>query len=352
MQSAAVVAVARRGIATASSAALAGAAAAKPPPPQAKRTAPAGGAAAAAAPAKEAAPTKDAARQALRTFLAEEPFETSKTDMLSWLKRREVRLQRYNAAPVPAFDVGSIISVKYRTSMTGEDANRVTKYMGIVVKKRWNLGLSSWFTIRNVIEDEVVEFTFPTHSPRVMDITVLRPGRADRNALSKMLDRLPKKHSTFTLEGMGGRTEKQVIEVTRRAAQAKTEAAVSAEFLRARGQSLALSTVAKMRELAEKDGRQVSVDEAALAAQRAYDLATKRNKSTTVVPPASAHASRKPSGLPGISAPTATAVASLASVDINAAENMLRRENIAALYGVETLEGVDKAVQATSSGKR
>jgi ribosomal protein L19 len=68
-----------------------------------------------------------------------------------------------------SFSTGDLLSIVMLSSM---DNKRKTNFLGLCISKK-NKGLSSNFTLRNVISNEGVEFTIPYYSPLLKSISIL-----------------------------------------------------------------------------------------------------------------------------------------------------------------------------------
>lgn len=81
----------------------------------------------------------------------------------------------------PAFNVGDTVRVSVR--VVEGDRERVQDFEGVVIRRRGR-GINEHFTVRRIGAHGVgVERTFPTHSPRVEGVQVLRKGKVRRAAL-------------------------------------------------------------------------------------------------------------------------------------------------------------------------
>lgn len=81
---------------------------------------------------------------------------------------------------VPAFNVGDTIRVAVRVEEG--DKTRSQMFEGIVIRKSGS-GIRANFTVRRVSFGEGVERNFPTHSPTVQKIEVVRKGKVRRAKL-------------------------------------------------------------------------------------------------------------------------------------------------------------------------
>ena len=70
---------------------------------------------------------------------------------------------------IPLFKTGDILSVK---TISSKSDKRKQNFIGICISRK-NKGLSSSFTIRNMMSGEGIEHTFPLYSPLLIQIQVL-----------------------------------------------------------------------------------------------------------------------------------------------------------------------------------
>ena len=81
---------------------------------------------------------------------------------------------------VPAFNVGDTVRIAVRVEEG--DKIRSQMYEGTVIRKSGS-GIRQSFTVRRVSFGEGVERNFPTHSPTVQKIEVVRKGKVRRAKL-------------------------------------------------------------------------------------------------------------------------------------------------------------------------
>jgi large subunit ribosomal protein L19 len=81
---------------------------------------------------------------------------------------------------VPVFNPGDTINVHVR--VIEGDKERIQQFQGVVIGKR-GAGMSSTFTVRKISNGVGVERIFPTHSPRIAKIDVVKAGRVRRAKL-------------------------------------------------------------------------------------------------------------------------------------------------------------------------
>ena len=91
---------------------------------------------------------------------------------------------------VPEFQIGDTVDVHCR--IVEGDKERVQLFRGTVIARRGS-GISETFTVRHTASNkEGVERTFPLHSPRVADVTVVRSGKVRRAKLYFLRGRVGK----------------------------------------------------------------------------------------------------------------------------------------------------------------
>ena len=88
---------------------------------------------------------------------------------------------------VPEFRVGDTVRVDVKIIEGKKE--RIQAFEGIVVARK-NGGISETFTVRKVSAGVGVERTFPIHSPKVANITVVRKGKVRRAKLTFLRDKV------------------------------------------------------------------------------------------------------------------------------------------------------------------
>ena len=81
---------------------------------------------------------------------------------------------------VPKFNVGDTVKVSFKVIEGTRE--RIQAYEGIVIAKRGG-GISETFTVRRISFGVGVERTFPLHSPKVVEVKVVRKGAVRRAKL-------------------------------------------------------------------------------------------------------------------------------------------------------------------------
>ena len=81
---------------------------------------------------------------------------------------------------IPSFKPGDTVNVHVR--VVEGDKERVQQFQGVVISKR-GAGMNSTFTVRKMSDGVGVERIFPTHSPRIAKIEVVKEGKARRAKL-------------------------------------------------------------------------------------------------------------------------------------------------------------------------
>ena len=97
--------------------------------------------------------------------------------------------QEYTKKEIPDFKVGD--TVKVMSKILEGDKVRLHPFEGIVIAKK-KKGLRSSFTVRKISYGEGVARVFPTLSPQVERIEVLRQGKAKRSKLYYLREKLGK----------------------------------------------------------------------------------------------------------------------------------------------------------------
>src|SRR3989338_8255484 len=92
---------------------------------------------------------------------------------------------------VPAFNVGDTVRISVRVEEG--DKTRAQLFEGTVIGKKGS-GINQSFTVRRISFGEGVERNFPTHSPTVQKIEVVRKGKVRRAKLYYLRKTLGKKN--------------------------------------------------------------------------------------------------------------------------------------------------------------
>lgn len=88
-----------------------------------------------------------------------------------------------SAENIPQFAVGDMVKVNHLIVEGGKKRTQV--FQGIVIAKKGG-GLSETFTVRKVSFGIGVEKTFPLHSPRVEEVSIVRHSKIRRAKLYYM----------------------------------------------------------------------------------------------------------------------------------------------------------------------
>lgn len=92
---------------------------------------------------------------------------------------REITAE-YQKPNVPAFQAGDTVKVSVKIREGSRE--RIQVFEGLVIKRQGS-GIGETFTVRKVSYGVGVERTFPTHSPLVEDIVLVRRGKVRRARL-------------------------------------------------------------------------------------------------------------------------------------------------------------------------
>lgn len=99
-------------------------------------------------------------------------------------------------ADVPAFRVGDTVKVHFKI-IEGK-TERIQIYEGLVIGFQ-NKGVGKTFTVRKNSYGVGVERIFPIHSPKVVNVEVVRPGKVRRAKLYYIRDKIGKSAKIKTL---------------------------------------------------------------------------------------------------------------------------------------------------------
>jgi len=87
------------------------------------------------------------------------------------------------------FDIGDTVSVGVKIIEGSKE--RVQPFIGTVIARKGR-GLGETFTVRRIVNNEGVERTFPTQSPRIAEVEVIRHGKVRRSKLYYLRERVGK----------------------------------------------------------------------------------------------------------------------------------------------------------------
>lgn len=90
---------------------------------------------------------------------------------------------------IPEFHVGDTVRVDVKV-VEGK-RERIQAFEGVVLKIQ-GTGVRKTFTVRKISSGIGVERTFPLHSPKIENITVLRHGKVRRAKLNYLRNRVGK----------------------------------------------------------------------------------------------------------------------------------------------------------------
>lgn len=107
------------------------------------------------------------------------------------LERRDM-LNRRNQITIPEFYVGSIMAV---TVSDPQAPGKNSRFLGICILRE-GTGLRASFTLRNVIENQGIEITYPMYNPTLRQVEVLKLERRLDEDLRYLRDS-PLEYSTF-----------------------------------------------------------------------------------------------------------------------------------------------------------
>ena len=88
-----------------------------------------------------------------------------------------------------SFEIGDTVDVHSR--ILEGDKERIQIFQGVVIARR-SSGMRESFTVRRIVAGEGVERTFPTNSPKIAKLEVVRHGTVRRAKLYYLRDRIGK----------------------------------------------------------------------------------------------------------------------------------------------------------------
>ncbi len=110
-------------------------------------------------------------------------------------------LERENQkATLPQFNVGDTVEV--HTRIIEGEKERTQIFSGMVIAKKGG-GLRETFTVRRIVQGEGVERVFALHSPRLLDVKVVRSGRVRRAKLYYLREKAGKEASRLKEKFLG-----------------------------------------------------------------------------------------------------------------------------------------------------
>lgn len=92
-------------------------------------------------------------------------------------------------AELDQFKVGDTVKVHFK--IVEGKTERVQIYEGLVIAMK-NSGVGKSFTVRKISYGVGVERVFPIHSPRIVKVEVVRPGRVRRSKLYYIREKIGK----------------------------------------------------------------------------------------------------------------------------------------------------------------
>lgn len=95
-------------------------------------------------------------------------------------------------ATLPQFDVGNTVEVS--TKIIEGEKERTQIFNGVVIAKKGG-GLKEVFVVRRIVQGEGVERVFALHSPRLLDVKVIRSGKVRRAKLYYLREKTGKEAS-------------------------------------------------------------------------------------------------------------------------------------------------------------
>lgn len=85
---------------------------------------------------------------------------------------------------LPEFHIGD--QVKVHLKVQEDEKTRTQVFLGTVIKKRGS-GIGASFTVLKDVRGDMVQKTFPVHSPNVEKVTVVLKGKAKRAKLYHLM---------------------------------------------------------------------------------------------------------------------------------------------------------------------
>lgn len=95
-------------------------------------------------------------------------------------------------ATLPQFVVGDTVEV--HTKIIEGEKERTQVFSGVVIARKGG-GLKETFTVRRIVQGEGVERVFALHSPRLLEVKVIRSGKTRRAKLYYLREKAGKEAS-------------------------------------------------------------------------------------------------------------------------------------------------------------
>ena len=115
------------------------------------------------------------------------------------MKRIEQIEQEQLKKDIPDFTSGDTVKVSVKVP-EAEGKFRIHDFEGVVMRRRGK-GVNSTFTVRKISFGEGVERTFPLHATTIEKIAVVKKGKAKRDKLYYLRQRIGKKATKVKAEG-------------------------------------------------------------------------------------------------------------------------------------------------------
>lgn len=139
------------------------------------------------------------------------------------IKTIEAQQKKENAEN---FRVGDTVRVSFKI-IEGK-TERIQNYEGLVLCIK-NSGIGKTFTVRKNSYGVGVERVFPLHSPRIVKVEVVRPGKVRRSKLYYIRDKVGKAAKIKELVGAGVAARVAAVNKAAEEAAAKEEERIKAE---------------------------------------------------------------------------------------------------------------------------
>ncbi|XP_061741782.1 39S ribosomal protein L19, mitochondrial [Nerophis ophidion] len=125
---------------------------------------------------------------ALRKFLSPEFIPPrQRTNPLKFYMERKDMVRRRSIIDLPEFYVGSILAV----TMSDPNASGKTNHFVGLCIQRGGKGLGATFVLRNIINNQGVEYCYELYNPRIQEIQVLKLEKRLDDNLMYLRDALP-----------------------------------------------------------------------------------------------------------------------------------------------------------------
>jgi large subunit ribosomal protein L19 len=89
--------------------------------------------------------------------------------------------EKYTRKDLPKIKPGMLVKVYYKVGEKGKE--NIQAFKGLVISVKHGKGLNAMFTVRGEAAKQMIEKTYPLHSPSIEKIEILEKYKVRRNKL-------------------------------------------------------------------------------------------------------------------------------------------------------------------------